>query len=87
MLCRPPHGFVGINNYRYDRERILQLDNLRHDYVHRGALGVRLPRGDEDICYLWNTTNFLMPLVCQRYGLRLDPNQCVASIGATKPNT
>jgi hypothetical protein len=80
-LCHPPSGFVGINKYRYDRTRIEELDNLRHDYVHRGALGVRLPRGDDDIWYLWKTTNFLLPLVSQRYGIRIDPNQFIGSLG------
>jgi len=30
--------FVGPDaNYRYDRERIIALDTLRHDYVHHGG--------------------------------------------------
>jgi hypothetical protein len=73
-LCRPPSNFVCIENYRYDRDRIVSLDKLRHDYVHRGGLGGRLPRGDDDLWFLWNTTNFLLPLVNHRYGIRLDPN-------------
>jgi hypothetical protein len=71
-LCRRPPDFIGVEKYRYDRERIVSLDNLRHDYVHRGGLGGRLPRGDDDLWFLWNTGNFLLPLVNQRYGIRLD---------------
>jgi hypothetical protein len=86
-LCRPPRGFVGIEKYHYDRERIRRLDNLRHDYVHRGTLGVRLPRGDDDIWYLWKTTNFLLPLVSQRYSIRIDPNQFIGSLGIATAGT
>jgi hypothetical protein len=80
-LCRPPQEFVGMKNYRYDRERIVALDQLRHDYVHRGILSVRLPRGDDDLWYLFRTTHFLLPLVNQKYGIRLDPNLVVPAMG------
>jgi hypothetical protein len=79
-LCRPSRDFVGIEKYRYDRDRIVALDNLRHDYVHRGGLGGRLPQGDDDLWFLWKTTNFLLPLVLLRYGIRLDPNDMAAAL-------
>jgi hypothetical protein len=80
-LCRPPRYFAGMRDYRYDRDRIIALDQLRHDYVHRGILGVRLPRGDDDLSYLFKTTHFLLPLVNQRYGIRLDPNLVFPVLG------
>ena len=58
---------------RYDRDRIVALDTLRHDYVHCGGLGGRLPQGDDDLRFLWNTTDYLLPLVTHRYGIPLDP--------------
>ena len=75
-LCRPPPDFVAVEKYRYDRERIVALDKLRHEYAHRG-LGRRLPRGDDDLWFLWKTTNFLLPLVNQRYGIQLDAALCL----------
>lgn len=43
---------VGINdNYRYDRARIVALEQLRHDYVHHSGLGVRLPQGEADLSF------------------------------------
>jgi hypothetical protein len=79
-LCRPPQNFTGMPDYRYDRERILALDQLRHDFVHRGILSARLPNGDDDLWYLFRTTHFLLPIVNQRYGIRLDPNLVVPAV-------
>jgi hypothetical protein len=80
-LCRPPQGFVGMQYYRYDKERIISLDKLRHDYVHRAMLNTRLPRGDDDLWYLFRTTHYLLPLVNQRYGIRVDPNLVASGMG------
>jgi hypothetical protein len=81
-LCRPSPTFVGIDeNYRYDRERIIALDKLRHDYVHHGGLGVRLPQGDADLSFLHGTEQFLAVLVCHRYGLQLRPQPMIDAIG------
>jgi hypothetical protein len=81
-LCRPAPTFVGIDeNYRYDRERIIALDQLRHDYVHHGGLGVRLPQGEADLSFLHGTDQFLTALVCLRYGLRLIPQPLFDAIG------
>jgi hypothetical protein len=74
-LCRPPSNFEPIEKYHYDRERIVALDNLRHDYVHRGTPGRRvLPRGADDLWFMLNTTNFLVTLVDHRYGIRPSPS-------------
>ena len=83
-LCRPPPDFVAIETYRYDRERIVVLDKMRNDYAHRG-LGRRLPGGDDDVWFLWKTTNFLLLLVNHRYGIRLDPALCSLLL-AGQPN-
>jgi hypothetical protein len=79
-LCRPPINFMPMNQYNYDRQRIIDLDNLRHDYVHRTIKDVRLPRGVDDLWYLFNTTYFLLSLVHYRYGIKLDPNRFITGI-------
>jgi hypothetical protein len=70
-----------MEDYRYDRERIIRLDSLRHDYVHRMKISVRLPNGDDDLWYLFKTTNLPLPLVNQKYGIRLDPNRILQGMG------
>ena len=72
---------MGIDeNYRYDRERIIALDNLRHDYVHHGGLGSRLIQGEADLAFLHGTEQFLAVLVCQHYGLRVRPKPLIDAI-------
>lgn len=81
-LCRPSPTFVGINyNYRYDRARIVALEQLRHDYVHRGGLGVHLSQGEADLSFLHETDYFLTALLCLRYGLQLRPQPLLNAIG------
>jgi hypothetical protein len=48
-LCRPRPGFQGLRGYRYDRDRIVALDNLRHEFVHGDGVGVRLPQAEADL--------------------------------------
>jgi hypothetical protein len=50
-LCRPSPTFVGIDeNYRYDRERLIALDTLRHDYVHHGGRCHIVERRTREFC-------------------------------------
>jgi hypothetical protein len=83
-LCHPPPSFSPpcFQSYSYDRERIVKLDTLRHDYVHRGWVGGRLPQGDDDLVFLSNTTTFLFHLVAQRYAIQLDPDALVGAFRA-----
>lgn len=77
-LCQPSHSFMNIDeNYHYDRERIIALDNLRHDYVHHGGLGSRLPHADDDLSFLLGTDMFLAMLVCERFQLLPRPNPII----------
>jgi hypothetical protein len=85
-LCQPPSDFIGIKRYKYNRDRIIALDKLRHDFAHRG-LGGRLPQGDDDLQFLFDTMNFLFPLVNHRYGIQLDVNMAAALMKAPSSQT
>jgi hypothetical protein len=78
-LCKPPPGFVGVEGYNYDRNRVLALDGLRHRYVHGRYPAERLPNGDADIMFLQQTNLFLLPLVHRGYGVRVDPSAVTCS--------
>jgi hypothetical protein len=71
--CKPPKGFVCMKDYRYDRKRIDEIDQLRHEIVHGEGPMPTLSNAEEDLWYMYKTTFCLMPLVNQRYGLQLDP--------------
>ena len=80
-VCRPPSGFEGVPRYRYDRDRLAQLDQLRHDYVHGRERLSRLPNGEYDLLFLRQTGDFMWPLVNQRYDVRMDPYVVAAGVG------
>jgi len=71
-LCQPPKKFEPMAGYRYDRERIQALDDLRHRYVHGAYPAERLTKGDDDLVFLQRTSLFLLGLVNQRYGIHID---------------
>lgn len=77
QICQPPAGFSPLHNYAYDRERLLQLDEMRHEIVHKSSSVPMLPAGDEDIWFLQQTANFFMALVNSKYGLKINPNHMV----------
>jgi hypothetical protein len=84
-LCQPPAGFEAVVGYRYDRDRLGQLDQLRHDYDNGRARLSRLPNGDDDLLFLQHTGSFMVPLVNQRYGVKLDPQMFAAGFGFSAP--
>lgn len=73
QICQPPTEFSPINNYKYDRERIISLDQMRHDIVHKSSSVPRLPTGNADIWFLQQTANYYMALVNYKYKLKIDP--------------
>ena len=73
-LCQPPAHFKPIRTYTWHRKRVEDFDNLRHDIVHGTGPLFTVPNIDEDLWYQMQTTNFLMTLVNERYGLKLDPD-------------
>lgn len=73
QVCQPPVGFAPLHNYAYDRDRLLKLDEMRHDIVHKSSSVPMLPNGDDDIWFLQKTANFFMALVNSKYDLRINP--------------
>jgi len=77
QVCQPPACFSPLHNYAYDRARLVQLDEMRHDIVHKSSSVPMLPAGNEDVWFLQQTANFFMTLVNSKYELKIDPNHMV----------
>lgn len=73
QICRPEADFRHILDFRFDRNRLEQLDELRHEVVHGSGVVGTLPNGDDDITFLWNTANYYMSLVNMRFDTKIDP--------------
>ncbi len=81
QICKPPAGFSPMRHYKFDPERLKKQDDLRHDIVHGTALGTKLPNTEDDVQYLLKTAWYLMGLVNQRYGVKINP----AEFGPAQP--
>ena len=74
--CNSPAGQTTLLGFVFDRERIEQFDEQRHEIVHGKALGKPLtifPVTDDNLSYIQKTGMYFTVLVTLNYGLRLDP--------------
>lgn len=74
--CKPEPKWSPMHGYAYDRTRIKQFDDQRHEIVHGAAVGKPLtlfPVTDESLFYLLRTGMFFVGLINMRYGLQIDP--------------
>jgi hypothetical protein len=71
-LCSPPSGFAPIKDYAYDRDRLENIDLARQAIIHRDGLGKPVANIDKDLDFISRTANYLMALVNQKYGVRLN---------------
>ena len=72
-ICQPPTDFSGIKDYKFDRDHLKKLDDLRHDIVHGEGPVKKLPNGERDIEYLQKTTIHLLTLVNFKYDVKINP--------------
>jgi hypothetical protein len=78
QLCKPPAGFAPMDGYSFSRPRLRRLDELRHKVVHSTGPASRLPDSDADLEFLLKTGYFLMGVVNERYGVKMDPTHVAA---------
>jgi len=84
-LCKPPEKFAPVNGYTYDRGRIERIDKLRHDLIHGATFGQELATAEGDLDYLFRTHSYMLSLVNEHYGVRLDPSKLAEFVGRTTP--
>lgn len=72
QLCQPPADFDEIEDYKYDRDRLMRLDRLRHDVVHGEADQKDFKFSEDDLHFMHRTWAYLFALVHTRYNLRVD---------------
>jgi hypothetical protein len=72
-LCNPPKNLALIDNYAFERSRLEAIDNKRHRIIHANGLTAELGDIDDDLEYIRETSNFLMGLVHQKYGVQINP--------------
>lgn len=75
QICRPPSSFEPIRDYSYSRNRLVQLDELRHKVVHSSQQSKPLPKGADDLWFLQRTGYFFMTLLNEKYDVRVNPTR------------
>jgi hypothetical protein len=70
-LCQPPADYQGVLDYTYDRDRLDQLDKLRHGIVHRVQIKEPIANCEEQVTYLHLTGWHFMSLPNYKYDLRI----------------
>jgi hypothetical protein len=74
-VCQPDADFKPMGVYSYDKERLENLDKLRHSIVHGSGPVHRLPNGDDDIQFMDLTAMYLMMLVNARFGVQIEEGE------------
>ncbi|MFH1861712.1 MAG: hypothetical protein ABH878_02765, partial [bacterium] len=75
QICQPPAHYSNVKQYKFDRDKLKILDDLRHSIVHSISNNSLLSNCDDSIEYFWKTSYFLMNLVNYKYKLKLNPNR------------
>ena len=71
-VCKPKPGSI-IDNYKYDKEFLEQIDKLRHDIVHGDKINTEIPEITSYIKYMEQTGSYITLLLCDRFNFKLDP--------------
>ena len=82
-LCRPPADYAPLNNYAYDRARLERIDGERHAVIHGSGFLTPLPTIEYDLDYISKSAWYVMGLVNQKHGLRIDPRRFMGVQTAT----
>ncbi len=61
-----------MDDYVFDRARLVQLDSLRHEIVHGSGPVNEIHVTDNDIWFLQKTAFFLLALVNMRRGFKFE---------------
>lgn len=70
-ICQPDDEFAPITDYKFDRDRLEELDQTRHRVVHDQVVENSLPNGNDDIWFLMSSSNYLMTLLNMRFDLKI----------------
>lgn len=81
QVCRPDRSY-SRKGYQFDRDRLIGLDGLRHDIVHRDRPRTPISDVAAGIEFMHETGHFMFGMVNHRYGLKLDPTY-VREVGNT----
>lgn len=71
-ICHPEPNFQFIDDYKFNRDRIKNIDRNRHDIIHSNMELEEINLAEDDIYYLQFTDFFLWALIKRTFNLEID---------------
>jgi hypothetical protein len=71
-LCKPKPGFEGVKGYKFNRDRLARLDDLRHQVVHHETGPSAFVDIDADLEFIFQAGLHLWGMVNRHYGVKID---------------
>jgi hypothetical protein len=72
-VCQPPGGYTPIRGYRFNRERLEELDRARQEVIHGLGISSASHNTAKSLKFLLHTGYFFAAMINYRFGLRVDP--------------
>jgi hypothetical protein len=69
-----------INEFSYDESRMEQLDALRHSFIHKDALGRRIPSIDVDLQFMYRSGMAMLVAVSQHFSIQANPLRMMQAV-------
>ena len=79
QLCKPKKQIYLTNGFRFDRDRLKELDNLRHAIVHAPEYELQFSRLLEDLDFLRKSGLHIAVMIADTYNTGLNGQEVVAA--------
>lgn len=71
-VCSPDANFDPLDDYKYDRSKILEIDRKRHDIIHSNKELEEIDINENDIYYFQFTDLYLFVMLKETFGLEIN---------------
>lgn len=85
QLCKPKKHIYLTNGFRFDRDRLKELDNLRHAIVHAPEYELQFSRLLEDLDFLRKSGLHIAVMIAETYNAGLNGQEIVAAYRRRNP--
>jgi len=68
-VVRPKHTRGVLKKFKYSHARMVSLDQLRHDLVHKLKFHRKIKQAEAKVCYLFNAGQFFFNLLSKHYNI------------------
>lgn len=79
QLCKPKKQVYLTNGFRFDRDRLEKLDELRHTIVHNPGWSRNLSKVDDDLEFLRRSGLHLVVMISETYPAGLNTKELFAA--------